>query len=472
MLEQENSPSRQNLIAQLQELVKTEQQIGKALQHKKEIMEAWTKLSDDGSAQNKHLAHQFFKLIEDFNYNINIYKAIQDHDLKRNLQLKEELLKKLEELSAKNDRVGDTFKELQKQWFDVGPVKKELRDHFWLQFKNLSQIIIDKLAQIKGQSKAKEEENAVAKEQIIAFLENILSEPITKEKQWRSTTDVVIAKQAEWKEIGHVPKEKSNALWHRYRATCDNFFKEKAVFYDALKEGFQQHKKEKLALCDAAQSCIDDEAKSNEDKSITLTKLQRKWRELGQAHPRDEQKLWTKFHNICNSFFNGIKQQKEEQKANNLAVLDNKKEMLNNVDKLNTKEDLIAQLKQWYLSDNTRTPHDLNNHFFEKMNSALSKIMLSKDEIEVLQFNTKLEAYHELKIDDLFSGEINLIREKIKTLEDDKIKFENNLGFFKHAKNDNPMIVELREKVTQMTADIDLYKKKLQAVKKAMKYDA
>ena len=472
MLEQENSPSRQNLIAQLQELVKTEQQIGKAIQHKKEIMEAWTKLSDDGSAQNKQLAQQFFKLIEDFNYNINIYKAIQDHDLKRNQQLKEELLKKLEELSAKNDRVGDTFKELQKQWFDVGPVKKELRDHFWLQFKNLSQIIIDKLAQIKGQSKAKEEENAVAKEQIIAFLENILSEPITKEKQWRSTTDVVIAKQAEWKEIGHVPKEKSNALWHRYRATCDNFFKEKAVFYDALKEGFQQHKKEKLALCDAAQSCIDDEAKSNEDKSITLTKLQRKWRELGQAHPRDEQKLWTKFHNICNSFFNGIKQQKEEQKANNLAVLDNKKEMLNNVDKLNTKEDLIAQLKQWYLSDNTRTPHDLNNHFFEKMNSALSKIMLSKDEIEVLQFNTKLEAYHELKIDDLFSGEINLIREKIKTLEDDKIKFENNLGFFKHAKNDNPMIVELREKVTQMTADIDLYKKKLQSVKKAMKYDA
>ena len=472
MLEQENSPSRQNLIAQLQELVKTEQQIGKAIQHKKEIMEAWTKLSDDGSAQNKHLAHQFFKLIEDFNYNINIYKAIQDHDLKRNQQLKEELLKKLEELSAKNDRVGDTFKELQKQWFDVGPVKKELRDHFWLQFKNLSQIIIDKLAQIKGQSKAKEEENAVAKEQIIAFLENILSEPITKEKQWRSTTDVVIAKQAEWKEIGHVPKEKSNALWHRYRATCDNFFKEKAVFYDALKEGFQQHKKEKLALCDAAQSCIDDEAKSNEDKAITLTKLQRKWRELGQAHPRDEQKLWTKFHNICNSFFNGIKQQKEEEKANNLAVLDNKKEMLNNVDKLNTKEDLIAQLKQWYLSDNIRTPHDLNNHFFEKINSALSKIMLSKDEIEVLKFNTKLEAYHELKIDDLFSGEINLIREKIKTLEDDKIKFENNLGFFKHAKNDNPMIVELREKVTQMTADIDLYKKKLQAVKKAMKYDA
>jgi hypothetical protein len=472
MLEQENSPSRQNLIAQLQELVKTEQQIGKAIQHKKEIMEAWTKLSDDGSAQNKHLAHQFFKLIEDFNYNINIYKAIQDHDLKRNQQLKEELLKKLEELSAKNDRVGDTFKELQKQWFDVGPVKKELRDHFWLQFKNLSQIIIDKLAQIKGQSKAKEEENAVAKEQIIAFLENILSEPITKEKQWRSTTDVVIAKQAEWKEIGHVPKEKSNALWHRYRATCDNFFKEKAVFYDALKEGFQQHKKEKLALCDAAQSCIDDEAKSNEDKAITLTKLQRKWRELGQAHPRDEQKLWTKFHNICNSFFNGIKQQKEEEKANNLAVLDNKKEMLNNVDKLNTKEDLIAQLKQWYLSDNIRTPHDINNHFFEKMNSALSKIMLSKDEIEVLKFNTKLEAYHELKIDDLFSGEINLIREKIKTLEDDKIKFENNLGFFKHAKNDNPMIVELREKVTQMTADIDLYKKKLQAVKKAMKYDA
>ncbi|MFZ9954855.1 MAG: DUF349 domain-containing protein [Flavobacteriales bacterium] len=472
MLEQENTPSRQNLIAQLQELVKTEQQIGKAIQQKKTIMEAWAKLGDDGSSQNKQLSHHFFKLVEDFNYNINIYKAIQDHDLKRNQQLKEELLKKLEDLSTKNDRIGDTFKELQKQWFDVGPVKKELRDDFWQKFKDLSQIIIYKLAQLKVQSKAKEEENALAKEQIILFLENIISEPITKEKQWRTKTDIVIAKQAEWKEIGHVPKEKSNSLWNRYRAACDNFFKEKAVFYDSLKAGFQQHKKEKLELCDAAQNCINDESKSNDDKAFTLTKLQRKWRELGQAHPRDEQKLWIKFHDICNSFFNTVKQQKEEEKANNLAALDNKKEMLNNIDKLTTKEDIVAQLKQWYLSDIIKTPHELNNKFFEKINTALVNQQLNKNEIEELKFNTKLEAYHELKIDDLFGDEISQIREKIKSLEEDKIKFENNLGFFKHAKNDNPMIVELREKVTQMTADIDVYKKKLQMIKKAMKYQA
>jgi hypothetical protein len=361
---------------------------------------------------------------------------------------------------------------LQKQWFDVGPVKKELRDEFWQKFKDLSQIIIDKLAQIKVQSKAKEEENALAKEQIIIFLENIISEPITKEKQWRTKTDIVIAKQAEWKEIGHAPKAQSNALWNRYRAACDNFFKEKAVFYDALKEGFQQHKKDKLDLCDAAQSYINDETKSNDDKAFALTKLQRKWRELGQAHPRDEQKLWTKFHDICNSFFNELKQEKEAEKANNLAALDNKKEMLNNVDNLTTKEDIVAQLKQWYLSDNIKTPHDLNNKFFEKINALLSNQQLSKIEIEEIKFNTKLEAYHELKIDDLFSDEISQIRERIKSLEEDKIKFENNLGFFKHAKNDNPMIVELREKVTQMTVDIDVYKKKLQMVKKAMKYQA
>lgn len=472
MSQQENAPSKQSLVSQLQDLVKTEQQIGKAIQQKKEIMEAWAKLPDDGSSQSKQLAHQFFKLVEEFNYNINIYKAIQDHDLKRNQQIKEELLKKLEDLSTKNDRIGDTFKELQKQWFDVGPVKKELRDEFWQKFKDLSQIIIDKLGQIKVQSKAKEEENAVAKEQIITFIENILNEPITKEKQWRTKTDVVIAKQAEWKEIGHVPKEKSNTLWNRYRAACDNFFKEKAVFYDALKESFQQHKKEKLELCDAAQNCINDETKSNDDKAFTLTKLQRKWRELGQAHPRDEQKLWTKFHEICNSFFNDVKQQKEEQKANSLAALGNKKEMLNNVEKLTSKEDIIAQLKQWYLTDNIKTPSDLNISFFEKINTALSTHQLSREEIDELKFSTKLEAYHELKIDELFHGEINHIREQIKKLEEEKIKFENNLGFFKHTKKDNPMIVELREKVDKMTSDIDFYKKKLQAVKKAMKYES
>ena len=469
MVEQENSTTRKNLIAQLQDLVKTEQQIGKAIQQKKEIMEAWLKLNDDGSAQSKQESHLFFKLIEEFNYNINIYKAIQEHDLKRNQQLKEEILKKLNELLQKNDRLGDTFKELQKQWFDIGPVKKELRDEFWQKYRELSQSIVDKLSQIKLQSKAKEEENAIAKEKIIAFIENILSEEINKEKQWRAKTDLILAKQAEWKTIGHVPKEKSNILWNRYREACDNFFKEKAVFYDALKDQYQEHKKAKLDLCDAAQKCIDEEGKSNEDKAFELTKIQRRWKEVGQAHPRDEQKLWTKFHEICNSFFNQLKQIKEEEKATNLAALSNKKEMLEKANNLNSKEETIALLKQWHLNDNIKTPAEFNSSFVEKIKKALMAIGMNAAEINDTLFHTKIDAYQELKIDDLFHNEITYIREQVKKLEEDKIKFENNLGFFKNAKKDNPMIVELLEKVDKMNVDINFYKNRLQIIKKAMK---
>lgn len=469
MAELENSTTRKNLIAQLQDLVKTEQQIGKAIQQKKEIMESWLKLSDDGSSQAKNEAHTFFKLIEEFNYNINIYKAIQEHDLKRNQQLKEEILHKLNDLLQKNDRLGDTFKELQKQWFDIGPVKKELRDEFWQKYRVLSQAIIDKLSQIRLESKAKEEENAAQKEKIINFIEGILTGETLREKQWRAKTDLILAKQAEWKNIGHTPKEKANQLWNRYRAACDNFFKEKAVFYDALKEQYQLHKKEKLELCDSAQQCINNNEKSNDEKAFELTKLQRKWKEVGQAHPRDEQKLWTKFHEICNSFFNQLKQIKEVEKASSLAALSNKKEMLEKAAQLNSKEDAIHLLKQWHLSDTIKTPAEFNSSFIQKINEVLLDNGATSAEIKDLIFSTKIEAYSELKIDDLFHHEIANIREQIKKLEEDKIKFENNLGFFKNAKKDNPMIVELLAKVDKMNIDINFFKNRLQIIKKAMK---
>jgi len=469
MAQEETTYTREQLIEQLSVLIKTEEQIGKAIQQKKEIMEAWSKLSEDSSGKTKQQTHTFFKLVEEFNYNINIYKAIQEHDLKRNQQLKENILKKLEELIQKGEHLGDTFKVLQKEWFDVGPVKKELREEFLQKFKDLSQIIIDKLTQYKVESKAKELENLKAKEAIISFIENVLNDPATREKQWKLKTDLVLEKQAEWKNIGHVPKEKSNALWNKYRAACDHFFKEKSVFYDSLKEGFQQHKKEKLDLCDAAQAIINDSTKSNNDKAFELTKIQRKWKEVKQAHPRDEQKLWLKFQEICNSFFNEIKKQKEEEKANDLLALQKKNEILQKLEFITSKDDILAQLKEWFLTDNIETPSSLSNTFFTKINSLLSAQNLSSQEISELIFNHKIECYKELNIEGIFNNDINYNREHIKKLEEEKIKFENNLGFFKNTKNDNPMIIELREKVSKMEKDIEVYKTRLQTIKKAIK---
>ena len=87
---------KEGLIQQLENLIQNEQNIGKAFADLKTIRDTWTTLSEKSPLEQKEIDRKFTKKLEDFYYNINIYKAIQEHDLKRNQQLKEVILNKLE----------------------------------------------------------------------------------------------------------------------------------------------------------------------------------------------------------------------------------------------------------------------------------------------------------------------------------------------------------------------------------------
>ena len=320
--------AKQALVAKLQDLIQNEQEIGKAIQIKKELQAEWSAIEDHSSAAVRQANQLFHKLLEDFNYNLNLYKAIKDHDFKRNQQIKEEILVQLGELLDKESSIGDSFRALQKQWFETGPVKREMQDDFWRKFKDASQKVIDKLAEKKEASKTKEKENLQKKEAIISYLTTLLEEPCAKERQWKAKTDLIIEKQKEWKQIGFVPKANSNVLWETYKELCDRFFKEKSLFYEGLKEEQKKNKNEKLSLCDKAEAIIANVTDSYEDKTRMLTQLQRNWKNLGQAHPRDEQKLWKKFQDSCNLFFVDLRKTKDQEKVNFEQSLSGKKTLL------------------------------------------------------------------------------------------------------------------------------------------------
>ena len=117
-----------DLIQQLEELVANEQNIGKAFKSLKIIRLEWTRLNESVGFIQKDVDRQFTKALEDFYYNINIYKAIQDHDLKRNEQLKEEILVKLKSCTEKqtSKALMVELKELRTEWESIGPVKKRI----------------------------------------------------------------------------------------------------------------------------------------------------------------------------------------------------------------------------------------------------------------------------------------------------------------------------------------------------------
>lgn len=53
------------------------------------------------------------------------------------------------------------------------------------------------------------------------------AEALKTSTEWKKATDRFISLQNQWKEIGAVPRKKSEQMWKRFRAACDEFFAER-----------------------------------------------------------------------------------------------------------------------------------------------------------------------------------------------------------------------------------------------------
>jgi hypothetical protein len=229
------------LIQKLEELINNEQNIGKAFSDLKTIRKSWTELTDKAPLEQKDVDKKFTKKIEDFYYNINIYKAIQEHDLKRNQQLKEIILKKLEKAASTEatKNLIQEIKRLRMEWESIGPVSRDIQDAFWSKYRALLDQLYNNFKDFKTSEKEEQILNRDKKTAIIHYINNIETSEIKNNKDWKLIANTILNKQEEWNSIGFVPKESKDELWKAYRSSCDVFFEAKKKFFDKQKKSFQ-----------------------------------------------------------------------------------------------------------------------------------------------------------------------------------------------------------------------------------------
>ncbi|MFT5922075.1 MAG: hypothetical protein ACI8TS_001407, partial [Flavobacteriales bacterium] len=136
--EQRNNLNAKNdLLNQLQSLIKEEENVGKAFATFKEIEEKLRATGDVPGDQYREFQERFTLLKNDFYYNINIYKELQENDLKINLKKKEDLIGLAKDLLKMEDvkELDLLVRSYQKQWSDIGPSPrenwKEIGDEFF-----------------------------------------------------------------------------------------------------------------------------------------------------------------------------------------------------------------------------------------------------------------------------------------------------------------------------------------------------
>ena len=226
------------------------------------------------------------------------------------------------------------IEDLRNKFFKIGQVPRAKSDEIWSKFKEATRKFnSEKNRYFKG-IKKEHLENLNKKKQLI---EQAVS--LKDSEDWETTTGVMKKIQADWKNIGHVPRKYSDKLWKEFKDACNHYF-------DRLHSKQDAGNKEQVIIFNQKKELLSEikaYVEKNDDVTIDILKdYVNKWRDLGRV-PFEMRHIEVKFNKLVDKIVeaNDIdKQEVEMLKFQNLvnSYLDQK-----NYRKLDTEQHFIRK---------------------------------------------------------------------------------------------------------------------------------
>ena len=222
-----------------------------------------------------------------------------------NLAAKTRLCEQVEEIASKENiaapewnTLSKDIEEIQKQWRTIGFASKKENQKIYDRFR----AACDKFFERKRDFYAGYKENMNSNlEKKIALCE--AAEALKDSTDWKKTASQLINLQKQWKEIGAVPRKKSEQLWKRFRAACDAFFNERDKnvkpendFYGNLKA--KQHLVEEIA----AYSLTGDE----DADADAMNAFMQRWQEIGFVPFKEKDAIAKSYKDALQSTFGDL----------------------------------------------------------------------------------------------------------------------------------------------------------------------
>ena len=153
----------------------------------------------------------------------------QKEKQQENLAEKTKLCEQVEAIAWKEvkssnewNTLSTEIEEIQKTWRTIGFATRKENQKIYDRFRAACDNFFTRKREYYSQFKDSMNENMEKK---LSLIEQ--AEALKDSKEWKKTTEARIALQKQRKEIGAVPRKKSEQLWKRFRAACDEFFNER-----------------------------------------------------------------------------------------------------------------------------------------------------------------------------------------------------------------------------------------------------
>jgi hypothetical protein len=393
----------------------------------------------------------------------------RDLDFKHNLEEKLKIVAQAEKLASQAD-INSAFKELQKLhkiWKeDIGPVSREKREEVWQKFSAATKVIHDRRHDHFREMRSKYQEIIENKLSVIAKINAYDTSANTSHVDWQKSIKDIEEFRQEYFQAGKLPYSKSEDIWQKFKVATKKFNSAKNAFYKNEKSGQQENLKKKIALIELAESLKDSD--DWELTTKTLKKIQSDWKIIGHVPRKFSDDTWKRFKAACNYYFDRYHQQKNSFNIEQQAIVDAKKAFLETIKELKvpTKESILELIKSWRgLGKLPRNARHIDGKFNKLIDRALGKLSLDKKDIDMLKFTFIVDGYHSDNDVQKLHSEQLFIRKKMDEIVREIQQLENNLGFFSNAKDDNPLVVNVKNSIDVFKIDLEVWKEKLRYIK-------
>ena len=473
--ESNNLTLKREIIEALKKLSEEVNSLGESYNLFNALKDKWKSIGNVPEKQYLNLQRDYRFYNEKFHYNIGLYKESKEVDLKKNLQLKEDLLERLKQISEKVNikEIENQVRTLQNEWDEIGPTFNEewerLRDLFKEYLNTAYQKIQEHHHVIFESMMANMKLKIALAEKVEAIDISAYNNP----KKWEDATKEILAIQEEYKKIGFARKQDNEKIWERFRKACNHFFDSKKTYYDSLKEKNQVGRSEKESLIEKVQKFKD----SNDWAYATdaIIKLQQSWKQTATAGHQMDNKLWETFRNHCDDFFNAKKHYYEtldERQADNLSKKQAVIVKIQNFNASGNIEQDLTQIDALKLEFEAidfvpkKDKEKISALYKDAIGSIYSKLNIGKDELENMRFNSKLEALRNAPnaITEI-RNEIQYWRERQQKMENSISQKENNMAFFSKNKNTSDLLSGVQEEINSEKEALVIVKEKIKKLR-------
>ena len=464
-----NLEKRLSVIEQLKDLIEN---ADTATMYKsfRELQDTWRTIGSVSKNHYNDTWKTFHHHVERFYDLLHLSNDFRDLDFKHNLEEKLKIIEKAERL-AEHEDINLAFKELQdlhKIWKeDIGPVSQDMREEIWQNFSAATKKIHDKRHDHFRKMRSKYQEIIENKLEVVAKLNAYDTSNNKSHNDWQKSIKDVEQLRQEYFNLGKLPFSKSEDVWQKFKAATKKFNSSKNVFYKYEKSKQQENLKKKIELIELAESL-----KESEDWELatnTLKKIQTDWKSIGHVPRKFSDDIWKRFKTACNYYFDRYHQQKNSLDKEQQAIVDAKKTFLETVKELKepTKEELLEVINTWRgLGRLPRNARHVEGKFNKLIDRALGGLSLGKNEIEMLKFTNLVDGLFADNDIRKLDSEQMFVRKKIDDVAREIQQLENNLSFFSNAKDDNPLVLKVKNSVNAFKDDLIILNKKLSYLKK------